>query len=91
VAELRRARDYTIGTSRMALERAATQNYRLGSSLLTYGKVVSQESVYDRLAKVTPAEIQAVAQKILQNRTLCLAMVGPGPTKEEILGLIRPA
>jgi predicted Zn-dependent peptidase len=88
VAELRRACDYTIGTSRMALERAATQNYRLGSSLLTYGKVVSPESVYDRLAKVTPAEIQAVAQKILKNRTLCLAMVGPGPSREEILKLL---
>ena len=89
VAELRRARDYSIGTSRMALERAATQNYRLGTSLLTYGKVVTPESVYDRLAKVTPAEIQAVARKIFQNRTLCLAMVGQGPGKEELMGLIR--
>jgi predicted Zn-dependent peptidase len=89
VEELRRARDYSIGTSRMALERAATQNYRLGTSLLIYGKVVTPESVYDRLAKVTPAEIQAVAQKIFQNRTLCLAMVGQGPGKVELMGLIR--
>ena len=50
--ELKRARDYSIGTSRMALERAATQNYRLGTSLLTYGKIISPEDVYDRLAKV---------------------------------------
>ena len=89
IAELRRACDYSIGTSRMALERAATQNYRLGTSLLNYGKVVSPESVYDRLAKVTPAEIQGVAQKILQNRTLSLAMVGPGQSKEELLRLIQ--
>jgi predicted Zn-dependent peptidase len=91
VAELRRARDYSIGTSRMALERAATQNYRLGTSLLTYGKVVTPESVYDRLGKVTPAEIQAVAQKIFQKRTLCLAMVGQGPREEELMGVIRSA
>jgi predicted Zn-dependent peptidase len=89
VGELRRARDYSIGTSRMALERAATQNYRLGTSFLTYGKVVTPESVYDRLAKVTPAEIQATARKIFQNRTLCLAMVGQGPGKEELMGIIR--
>ena len=89
VAELRRACDYSIGTSRMALERAATQNYRLGTSLLTYGKVVTPESVYDRLAKVTPAEIQAIAQKIFQKRTLCLAMVGSGPGQEKLTGLIR--
>jgi predicted Zn-dependent peptidase len=89
VAELRRARDYSIGTSRMALERAATQNYRLGTSLLAYGKVVTPESVYDRLAKVTPAEIQAVSQKIFLKRTLCLAMVGQGPGEEELMGLIK--
>jgi len=91
IAELRRACDYSIGTSRMALERAATQNYRLGTSLLNYGKVVSPESVYDRLAKVTPADIQGVAQKILQNRTLCLAMVGQGPGEKELMDLIRSA
>jgi predicted Zn-dependent peptidase len=89
IAELRRACDYSIGTSRMALERAATQNYRLGTSLLTYGKVVTLESVYDRLAKVTPAEIQKVAQKVFTKRTLSLAMVGSGPSKEEILELVQ--
>jgi len=90
-AELRRACDYSVGTSRMALERAATQNYRLGTSLLNYGKVVSPESVYNRLKKVIPVEIQGVAKTILQNRTLCLAMVGQGPGKEELMDLIRSA
>ena len=88
-AELRRSCDYSIGTSRMALERAATQNYRLGTSLLTYGKVVAPESVYDRLAKVTSTEIQAVAQKILTMKTLSLAMVGSGPSEKEILELVK--
>jgi predicted Zn-dependent peptidase len=91
VSELRRARDYTIGTSRMALERAATQNYRLGSSLLTYGKIVPPEEVYSHLAKVTASAVQKAAAQILQNKTLSLAMVGPGPSKEEILSLIRSA
>lgn len=91
VSELKRARDYTIGTSRMALERAATQNYRLGSSLLTYGKIVPPEEVYSHLAKVTASAVQKTAAQILQNKTLSLAMVGPGPSKEEILSLIRSA
>lgn len=89
VAELRRACDYTIGTSRMALERAATQNYRLGSSLLTYGKIIPPEEVYSHLAKVTASAVQKAAAQILQSKTLSLAMVGPGPSKEEILGLVR--
>ena len=88
-AELRRACDYSIGTSRMALERAATQNYRLGTSLLTHGKIVPPEEVYDRLAKVTREEIRKVAAQILNRRTLCVAMVGPGPAQAALLDLIR--
>jgi predicted Zn-dependent peptidase len=87
-AELRRACDYSIGTSRMALERASTQNYRLGTALLTCGKIVPPEQIYDRLAKVTPEEIQKVATQVLNRRTLCLAMVGPGPSKDELFKLI---
>ena len=88
-AELKRACDYSVGTSRMALERAATQNYRLGTSLLTYGKIVPPDQVYDRLALVTPEEIRKVASQVLNRRTLCLGMVGQGPLKQELLKLIR--
>ena len=88
-SELKRASDYSIGTSRMALERASTQNYRLGTALLTYGKIVSPEQVYDRLAKVTPEEIRKVASQVLNRRTLCLAMVGPGPSREKLMGQIQ--
>ena len=87
--ELKRACDYSIGTSRIALERASTQNYRLGTSLLTYRRIVPPEQVYDRLAKVTRDEIRKVASQILNRRTLCLALVGPGPSEERLLGLIR--
>lgn len=87
--ELRRACDYSIGTSRMALERASTQNYRLGTSLLTYGKIVPPEQVFDRLAKVTPEEIRRVASQVLTRRTLCLALVGPGPARKALLAGIR--
>jgi len=69
----------------MALERASTQNYRLGTSLLTYGKIIPPEQVYDRLAKVTPEEIRKVASQIFTRRALCLAMVGPGPSREGLL------
>jgi len=90
-AELRRACDYSIGTSRMALERAATQNYRLGTSLLTHGKIVPPEEVYGHLANVTREEVRKVASQVFNRRSLCLAMVGPGPSNEEILSLVRSA
>ena len=87
--ELKRARDYSIGTSRMALERASTQNYRLGTALLTHGKIVPPEQIYDRLAKVTPEEIRKVAALVFDRRTLCLAMVGQGPGEKELKSLVR--
>lgn len=90
-AELKRACDYSIGTSRMALERASTQNYRLGTSLLTYGKILDAESVYKKLATVTPEEVRKVASHILTRRTLCLALVGPGQSRERLLALIKRA
>ena len=90
-AELHRARDYSIGTSRMALERAATQNYRLGTSLLTHGRILQPEDVYATLAKVTVREVQAMAQLIFDPRTLSLAIVGQAPGKEELLRLIQSA
>jgi predicted Zn-dependent peptidase len=90
-AELRRASDYTIGTSRMALERAATQNYRLGNSILTHGRIVPPEEVYDALSKVTVDAIRQTARQIFQNHTLSLAIVGQSPSKEEILSLIKSA
>lgn len=87
--ELRRACDYSIGTSRMALERAATQNYRLGVSLLSYGRIVPPEDVYKRLANVPISKVQAVAGQTFQNRRLSLVMVGPGPSREEIQSIIQ--
>lgn len=86
--ELRRARDYTIGTSRMALERASTQNYRLGNSLLTYGRVIPAEEAYERFREVTSEQVRKVAAGILNHRTLCLAMVGPGPESEMFLNML---
>lgn len=86
--ELRRACDYSIGISRMALERSSTQNHRLGTSLLTIGKIVPPEQVYDHLANVSPEEVRKIASQILTRRTLCLAMVGPGPDRMTLMGVI---
>jgi predicted Zn-dependent peptidase len=72
----------------MALERAATQNYRLGTSLLTHGKIVPPEEVYERLANVTRDEVRKVASQVFNRRSLCLAMVGPGPSREGLFKLI---
>ena len=50
-AELKRAKEYAVGTSRMSLERTSSQNMRVGGSVLVYGKIIDPEEVHSRLAR----------------------------------------
>ncbi len=75
--ELKRAKDYAIGSSRMSLERTSSQNSRIGYSVLFYGKAVDPEAVHERLARVTPDEIRAVARKSLLPNRMTATLVGP--------------
>ena len=87
-AELRRAKEYTIGSNRMALERSSSQNARLGGSILAQGKMVDPETVNERLRAVTPDDILAVACEILDPSRLTIAVVGPNPDEPMIKKLL---
>ncbi len=78
-AELKRAKEYAIGSSRMSLERASSQNMRLGSSVLVYGQIVDPETVHEKIRAVTPEEIRSVAGQILDPSRMTLALIGPSP------------
>ena len=78
-AELRRAKEYSIGSARMSLERASSQNMRLGGSILAHGEVIDPEEVNERIRRVTAEEIREVAGQILDPSRLTVAVVGPNP------------
>ena len=89
-AELKRAKEYAVGSSRMSLERTSSQNMRLGSSVLVYGKIVDPESVHEKIRAVTAEEIRSAARAILDPSRIALALVGPSPDEKmlsRILGL----
>ena len=74
----------------MALERAASQNARLGGSILSHGRIVAPETVNERIRAVTADEIQAVAREVLNPARITLALVGPKPDEpllKKILGI----
>lgn len=75
--ELQRAKDYTIGMSRMSLEKTSSQNARLGFSVLTYGKITDSEEIHERIRSVSIEAITEVAAEILQEERLTTAIVGP--------------
>ena len=87
-AELRRAKEYTIGSNRMALERSSSQNARLGGSILAQGKIVDPEIVNERLRAITSDDILAVAREILDPSHLTIAVVGPNPDEPMIKKLL---
>ena len=88
-AELKRAKEYTVGTSRMSLERTSTQNMRLGGSVLVYGKIVDPEEIHSKLRAVTCEEVQAAAKDFLNPRTATAAIVGPAPDETAISKILR--
>ncbi|MEO6847015.1 MAG: pitrilysin family protein [Chthoniobacterales bacterium] len=87
-SELRRAKDYAIGSSRMSLERTSSQNSRLGYSILTHDRLVDSESIHEKLRAVTAEEIQKVAQTILRPDRLTLAVVGPVKDEDAVRQLL---
>jgi len=83
-AELRRAKEYSIGTSRMSLERSSSQNMRAGSSVLAYGRIVPPDEVHERLRRVTAEEVQEAAKIFLNPHAAALAVIGPSPDAHAI-------
>jgi predicted Zn-dependent peptidase len=78
-AELRRAKEYSIGTGRMSLERASSQNMRLGGSVLAHGEIIEPETVNEKIRCVTADEILEAARQILDPSRITVAVVGPEP------------
>lgn len=88
-AELKRAKQYVVGTSRMSLERTSSQNMRLGGSVLVYGKIIDPEEVHSRIRAVTCEEVQAAATDFLDPRCATAALVGPAPDEAAIERILR--
>ena len=87
-SELRRTKDYSIGSSRMSLERSSSQNMRLGGSILAHDQLVDPETVHERIRAVTAEEIRDAAREILDPTRLTVAVVGPDPDEKMLKKLL---
>ncbi len=88
-AELKRAKEYAVGTSRMSLERTSSQNMRMGGSVLVHGKIVDPEEIHAKLRAVTAEDVQRVARDFLQLRRAAVAVVGPAPDEATIAKILN--
>ena len=88
--ELRKGKDYLIGTMFLGLESSDSLADFYGfQELLHDKKIKTPEDLVIKIEKITSKEIQKVAQEILKNEGLNLAMVGPFKNAGEFSPLLR--
>jgi len=86
--ELRRAKDFAIGSFRLGLETSRAIARRAGEELLQTGEIEPIEQVVAGLEAVTPVEIERVAQRLFQPERFVLAVVGPQADDEALARII---
>ena len=86
--ELQKAKDYLKGKTTLLLESSDAQaSFYAGQELLEK-KILTIEEIYDIIDKVTPDDIQTVAQTIFQPKNLNLALIGPFKDKQQFQKLL---
>jgi predicted Zn-dependent peptidase len=92
IAELDRARAYASGRLELRLEESRHLSAWLGIQEALHDRVLTLDDALEELAKVTPDDIQTLAQQLFRDDALCLAVIStPGTTSllEKGLNLSR--
>lgn len=75
--ELRRAKDYAIGTMLLGLEGSSAHANWIAESILAFGRVIQPDEFVRQIEAVTAADIRRVANTILTPSRFSLALVAP--------------
>lgn len=89
--ELRRAKDFYLGQSEMALDETMEHMLWMGESLANLGYMETKEEVRRHIERVTAEDLRRVAAEFFDWRELRFAAVGPPglPAEGEIQGLVE--
>ena len=73
-AELRRTKEFLVGNFRLAHESVKSKMFFYGSTMLSFGRLVSPSEQVDAIAAVSAADVQSAARAILKpaNRSLSI-------------------
>ena len=75
--ELKRTKDYLLGTFRLGLEGTGNQMMYIGESLLNNGRVVQPAETIAGLQAVTAEDVQRVAADVFEPSRMTLSLVVP--------------
>ncbi|MBC7347609.1 MAG: insulinase family protein [Clostridia bacterium] len=80
--ELRRSQEQMRGSLLLGMENVSNRMSRLGKTELCYGRVITTEEMLEQLSRVTPEEVQYLAERLFLPEKFALTAIGP--LKEEI-------
>jgi predicted Zn-dependent peptidase len=75
--ELRRTKEFLIGNFRLSHEKVTSKMFFYGSTMLSFGHLVTPQDQIEKISSVTAAEIQSVACDILRPECRCTSIVTP--------------
>lgn len=87
--ELSKAKEYLKGKTLMSLESTSAVTSFFGEQELFRGKVESPEKIFEKIDQVTADDVQKIAQEILVNKNLNLAIVGPHAETQELKSILK--
>jgi len=87
--ELEAKKEYLKGTTIMHLEGLMELGYFYGIQELLLDRIITPEKEIEDCLKVTPEEIQKVAQSIFQPKNLNLALIGPFRSKKRFKEILN--
>lgn len=82
--EVDEAISYCVGQSAIHLESVSSQMMWAGECLLSFDKWIDPDGIYEQLQAVTPARVQASAQKIFTQENLSVSIAGPASAIEQV-------
>ncbi len=86
--ELHKAKEYFKGKTVMSLESTNSVAAFFGNQELFRKELTSSEELLEKIDAVTVDEVREIAQEIIQNKGLNLAVIGPHKSREEIAKIL---
>ncbi len=87
LSELKMAKDYLIGSTKLGLEDSFKYAYGYGKQLLLTGKIESFDQRLANLKKVTKKEVNSLANEVFNN--FSLSLIGPFKDKAVFLRILK--
>lgn len=87
--ELKKAKDYLIGKTRLNLETSDAQASFYGIQELLKGEILTPKEIFKKIEKVTTKDVMAVAKEVFSPKRLNLAIVGPFKNPKKFQKLLK--